>query len=587
MSAMTRYEEWIERLACGEQRLYIVAEVANAHEGSLEMALRMVAEVTRTGADAIKFQCFTARELLVPQHPKYETFRNLEMPWKDWETLIRRASAEGLDVFCDLFGFESADRIMALEPTGFKIHLSDVPNTPLLRHIGACGRPVFLSTGGANWVEIADALDTLRTSGASSIVLINGIQRYPTKIEDSNLLRLKALVERFSVPVGYADHIDGSVPEALWLPYLAAAAGARLIEKHITLDRSAMGTDFYSSLNPDEFRIFVESARRVETALGKMDLALSDAEHAYRRDAMKSLVVNRAIKTGERISDNDVTYRRVDAETVPLPLSTVAGRTARHALKRDQQVRGSDLNTRIFASLACREQSVRLYAKPLQLVGDRPILKHLIDRLSQVERLDGVVLAVSEGDQNLAFAQLAKEWGLTHVTGDQRDVLGRHIRAAHSVSADVLLRVTTENPFVYQDNLDTLIEHHLATGADLTVCEPLPDGTYAEVINVPALERAHKFGEDRHRSELCTLFIFENPDSFKIERVQAPQKVARPDIRLTIDTPEDLIVARTVYAALEPKFGPMPPLTEIIKYLDTHPELRDLNASLSTTKLWR
>ena len=101
------------------------------------------------------------------------------------------------------------------------------------------------------------------------------------------------------------------------------------------------------------------------------------------------------------------------------------------------------------------------------------------------------------------------------------------------------------------------------------------------------MERAHKFGEDRHRSELCTLFIFENPDSFKIERVQAPKKVARPDIRLTIDTPEDLIVARTVYAALEPKFGPMPPLTEIIKYLDTHPELRNLNASLSTTKLWR
>ena len=584
---MTRYEEWIDRLASGEQRLYIVAEMANAHEGSLETALRIVKEASRTGADAIKFQCFTAEELLVPEHKMHTTFRNLEMPWKEWKTLIRSASAEGLDVFCDLFGFESADRMIALEPTGFKVHLSDVPNTPLLRHIGASGRPVFLSAGGANWVEIADALDTLRTSGAASIVLINGIQRYPTKIEDSNLLRLKALAERFSVPVGYADHVDGSAPEALWLPYLAAAAGARLIEKHITLDRSAEGTDFYSSLNPDEFRQFVESARRVESALGSIDLALSDAEHAYRRGAMKSLVANRPIKAGERIAEDDVTYKRVDAEVTPLPLSNVAGRTARRALKRDQQVHGSDLSARIFASLACREQSVRLYAKPLQLVGDRPILKHLIDRLSQVEHLDGIVLAISEGDENIAFVQLAKEWGLPYVTGDQQDVLGRHVRAAHSVNADVLLRVTTENPFVYQDNLDALIEHHLTTGADLTVCEPLPDGTYAEVINVSALERGHRFGEDRHRSELCTLFIFENADSFKIERVEAPPEVARPDIRLTIDTPQDLIVARSVYNALEGQFGPMPPLEEIIKYLDAHQETRSLNASLSTTKLWR
>ena len=584
---MTRYEEWIDRLARGEQRLYIVAEVANAHEGYLETALRMVTEAARTGADAIKFQCFTAEELLVPQHPKYGTFRSLEMPWEDWETLIRSAGAEGLDVFCDLFGFESSDRMMALEPTGFKVHLSDVPNTPLLRHIGASGRPVFLSVGGANWVEIADALDALQTSGAPSIVLINGIQRYPTKIEDSNLLRLKALAERFDVPVGYADHVDGSAPEALWLPYLAAAVGARLIEKHITLDRSAEGTDFYSSLNPDEFCRFVESARSVEAALGSMDLALSDAEHAYRRDAMKSLVANRPIKVGERISEDDVTYKRVDADVTPLPLSNVAGRTARRALKRDQQLHGSDLNATIFASLACREQSVRLYAKPLQLVGDRPILKHLIDRLSQVKRLAGIVLAISEGDENMAFIQLAKEWGLPYITGDQQDVLGRHIQAAHSVNADVILRVTTENPFVYQDNIDGLIEHHLTTGADITVCEPLPDGSYAEVINVSALERAHRFGEDRHRSELCTLFIFENADSFKIERVQVPAEVARPDIRLTIDTPEDLIVARSVYAALEPQFGPMPPLQEIITYLDDHQELRNLNANLSTTKLWR
>ena len=585
---MTRYENWLNRLTGGEQSIYIVAEMANAHEGSLETALRIVEEVARTGADAIKFQCFTAEELLVPDHKMYKVFRGLEMPWQNWEILIKNAESHEMDVFCDVFGFESASHMADMNLTGFKIHLSDVPNTTLLKYVGTSCRPILLSTGGANWVEISNALETLQSSGASSVVLMNGIQRYPTKIEDSNLLRLRALAEHFNIPIGYADHLDGSSPEALWLPYLAVAVGARMIEKHITLDRSAEGTDFYSSLNPDEFCRFVQSARSVESALGSGELSLSDAEDAYRHDVMKSLVTNRAIKSGETVSEKDVTYKRVDAKVTSLPLSNVTGRTARHTLKKDQQVHNSDLNMTIFASLACRVHSTRLYAKPLQLVGDRPILRHLVDRLNQVSRLDGIVLAVGEGKENLVFAEIAEEWDLPYVIGSEQDVLERHVKAAHLVGADIILRVTTENPFVYQDNLDDLIKHHIDTESDLTICEFLPDGTYTEVISVSALEHAYKFGEERHHSERATEFIFENPDVFKIERVPAYDDLARPDLRLTIDTPEDLIVARAIFDALEPEFGPIPSLPEIIKYLDTHQEVRMVNAKLHSTssKLW-
>ena len=285
-------------------------------------------------------------------------------------------------------------------------------------------------------------------------------------------------------------------------------------------------------------------------------------------------------------ADRDV---RTDAEVTPLPFSRVIGRTARRSLQENEQVHTSDLSTRIYASLACRAQSTRLYAKPLQLVGGRPILKHLIDRLSQVGRLDGIVLAISEGSENLVFKDRAEEWGLSYIVGSEEDVLARHIQAAHSVGADIILRVTTENPFVHQDNLDELIEHHFTTGADLTVCESLPDGAYTEVIAVSALEYSDKFGEERHHSERATLFIFENPDVFKIERVPAPAELARPDLRLTIDTPEDLIVARAIYEALEPEFGVLPPLLEIIRYLDAHEEVRNVNAHLHSTasKLWR
>lgn len=248
----------------------------------------------------------------------------------------------------------------------------------------------------------------------------------------------------------------------------------------------------------------------------------------------------------------------------------------------------SSQRIKVVAVLACRAQSIRLYAKPLQLVGDRPILKHLIDRLDQVQGIDGMVMAISDGNENLAFVEVANEWGLPYIVGDEEDVLSRYLQAAHYAGTEVVLRVTTENPFIYYENLDELILHHMNTAADLTVCEMLPDGALAEVINVSALERAHEGGGQLHH-EHSTLFIFENPDVFKIERIAAPAELARPDIRLTIDTPEDLIVARRIYEALEPEFGPIPPLLEIIKYLDAHEDLRTMNAHLSanSTKLWQ
>jgi len=108
-----------------------------------------------------------------------------------------------------------------------------------------------------------------------------------------------------------------------------------------------------------------------------------------------------------------------------------------------------------------------------------------------------------------------------------------------------------------------------------------------EIINIDSLRRAHKFGEDRHRSELCTLFIFENPDVFSINRISAPPEVARPDLRLTVDTPEDLMVARNVYDALSPEFGFMVPLEEIVKYLEQRDEIRKISSHLETMKLFR
>ena len=234
------------------------------------------------------------------------------------------------------------------------------------------------------------------------------------------------------------------------------------------------------------------------------------------------------------------------------------------------------MSPRFVATLACRNRSTRLYAKPLQLLGHQTILEHLVERIRRIKRLDQILLAISDGEENRVYVEYANRLGLEYVFGDEKDMQGRLILAGDKAQASVILRITTECPFPYVENIDALLEQHLAEHADLTVCEGLPEGTYSELISLAALKRAHAEGEDRHRSEYSTLYLCEHPEKFRLLRVTAPQHLRRPDIRLTVDYPEDLIVCRAVVEALG-QGGRYFPLEEIISYMDAHPALKAVN----------
>ena len=240
---------------------------------------------------------------------------------------------------------------------------------------------------------------------------------------------------------------------------------------------------------------------------------------------------------------------------------------------------------KVAAVLACRAESSRLYGKPMQLVGDRPIIQHLIDRLRLVQFIDEIVLAISDGPSHGVFVHYAEEQGLSYVIGQEKDVLGRLILAADSVQADIVVRITTENPFIYWENVDDLVREHIAHDADLTVAEGLPLGAFIEVVSLDALKRSHRYGEDRHRSEFCTLFIAENPGIFTIWRVDSPTKLRRPDIRLTVDTPLDLILARMLWTELHCD-DRLITIEEIVDFLETHPDVAAINAEERSLYLW-
>jgi len=242
---------------------------------------------------------------------------------------------------------------------------------------------------------------------------------------------------------------------------------------------------------------------------------------------------------------------------------------------------------KLTAVLACRNQSSRLYAKPLQnldVEAKVTILDYMLEQIALNPFIDDAVLAISQQKENDIYEDIAKKYKLQFVRGDDLDVLSRLVKAAQLSGADNILRVTSESPFVYYQHLDKVYNNHCSKGLDYSIISGLPDGAAFEIINFKALKKSWDLGSKKHRSELCTLYIFENQDKFKIEKYPSPAEFNRLDMRLTVDWPEDLIVMREIYKAL--KLKPDQPLEfrKVIEFLDQNPKINAMNNWISSGK---
>lgn len=234
------------------------------------------------------------------------------------------------------------------------------------------------------------------------------------------------------------------------------------------------------------------------------------------------------------------------------------------------------MTRRLVAALACRVQGTRLYGKPLQnLKAGTTILDHILAGVNETAEIAETVLGISEGIENLPFAEVAKRHGASYIVGDQKDVLWRLVQCGRAGAATDVFRITTECPFILWEMVPQLWRRHVENGNDITLCDCLPEGVFFEIYRLDALERSHREGNDGQRSEYCSAYARNNPHRFKIESVLPPEPLRRMDLRLTVDYPEDLVVCRKVYEALEHK-GPRIPVADIVRFLDANPALVDL-----------
>lgn len=323
------------------QNIEIIAELANAHEGSADRLFDLIRAAKSSGATAVKFQIFYADELIDKSAEKYPLFKGLEFSEVQWRKAFALSEAQGLRIYADVYGDQSVALVERLHGevklTGVKIPASDSLNIPLVKTVAERFNKILLSAGGNTDADLQVMIDAInKISAGKDIVLMQGFQAYPTSIADTNLHEISRLRQRFQLPVGVMEHLDGSIALAKTIPLAAVALGANHIEKHITLNRSAEGIDFYSSLDPDDFAGMVQQVNDLQLALGKPtdEKLWSDAEKHYRNTSRKKVIFKRDIPAGTEIDVDAFYYSRTDDAGASPNLNAVIGKRARTDIGR-------------------------------------------------------------------------------------------------------------------------------------------------------------------------------------------------------------------------------------------------------------
>ena len=327
---------------------FVIAEAGANHNGDVEIAKSLVIEAAKNGADAVKFQTYTAEKLVTRTAPKYwvdrgepggtqfSTFEKLDsLTETECRQVFELAKEMGILFLSTPFDEESADFLQELGVPAFKIASADITHHPLISHVAAKRLPMIVSTGLATVGEIEEAVSVMHQSGNDNIVLLHCVLSYPTAPKDANLSAMVTLQRVFPrYPIGFSDHTIG-----LTIPIAAVALGAKVIEKHFTVDKSLPDSpDHPLSVDPRELRDMVESIRRVEEALGSDRKGPVEAEKEAFRYARRSIVASVDIRKGTRITREMLTYKRPGTGIPPKFIDVVIGREAKRDVKEDEVV---------------------------------------------------------------------------------------------------------------------------------------------------------------------------------------------------------------------------------------------------------
>ena len=328
------------------KKVFIIAEAGVNHNGSIDLAKRLIDVASKSGADAVKFQTFTAENLATKKAKKanyqknltskkesqFKMLKKLELTKNMHIELINYSKGKNIKFLSSPFDHESIDLLNNLGLQIFKIPSGEITNLPYLRHIGKLNKKIILSTGMSNIEEVENALNILINSGTkkNNITVMHANTEYPTSMADVNLRAMVKMGKKLGTNFGYSDHTLG-----IEVDVAAVAMGAKCIEKHFTLDCNLKGPDHKASLEPEKLKEMVRAIRNIELALGSEIKRPSKSELPNIQIVRKSIVAKTKIKKGDVLSETNLAVKRPNRGISPMKWYDIIGTYAKKDYKKD------------------------------------------------------------------------------------------------------------------------------------------------------------------------------------------------------------------------------------------------------------
>ena len=332
---------------------YVIAEAGVNHEGSMDLAKRLICEAKEGGADAIKFQSYKAGTLASKDSPaywdttkeptlsQYELFKKHDSFWKnEFEQLKRWCDDEDIAFMSTPFDVESANFLNPLMDV-YKISSSDITNKPFIEYMCGFGKPIILSTGASDLHEVAEAVEWIGAKG-NPLALLHCVLNYPTMDENAGLGMIVGLKRHFpDLVIGYSDH---TLPMDMHTLVTATLLGARILEKHFTFDKTLPGNDHYHAMDKEDLKLFREKMSHLITMVGDFEVRSYASEAPARSNARRSLVAARNIARGSQITPEDLTWKRPAHGISPRNFDEVLTMRARRDIPEDTVLSWADLD---------------------------------------------------------------------------------------------------------------------------------------------------------------------------------------------------------------------------------------------------
>lgn len=331
---------------------YIIAEIGANHNGDLELAKKMIDKAKECGCDAVKFQSWTKYSLFTKNFYKKQNkftdknFGTLEEMVEKFslskeEHIILKEYCDNKKItFCSTpTTFKEVDMLDELKVPFFKVASSDLNNLSFMKYIAKKGKTIILSTGMGSLAEIETALNIIYETGNKEVILFHCIAIYPPDDKIINLRNIEMLNKTFSIPVGFSDHTIGTS-----IPLAAITLGAKVIEKHFTLDKTLPGWDHAVSANPEEMKVIIEEGKRIVTSLGEYRRVVSEQEKKQIESFRRSVVTKRNIKEGEILQKENLDFKRPGTGIRPDEIKYILGRKVNKDIDEDELIKWEDLN---------------------------------------------------------------------------------------------------------------------------------------------------------------------------------------------------------------------------------------------------